>query len=382
MGDEDAGISRKRMIATVAGATAALVLPPRSSSAGVTLQAAAASTGRYYGSAVRTKELQAEEDFRNAVVRECAQIVPEYEMNWNWIEPQYGQLWFDRCDALADFATAYKKEMRGHTLLWHLGTPDWAVERLHQHRDWRLIARYFASLIPRYGDVISRWEVVNEPLDPGHRSDGLRDSVFLQVFGPGYIAQALHQARIFTPHAQLLINEFGLEYDLPIERDKRNLLLRLLEKLKSEGAPLDALGLQAHLDLSKGNVSQSAIAAFVREVSDLGLAIVITELDVKEADYTAPVEARDRLVADEVKRYLDVVLQYPAVQGVTTWGLSDRRSWLEVTKGDYARFPGAWSDGSTPGVNRGLPFDTQMHPKPMYYAIRDAFLTVRPTQKR
>jgi len=76
-------------------------------------------------------------------------------------------------------------------------------------------------------------------------------------------------------------------------------------------------------------------------------------------------------VADEVRRYLDVVLDQRAVTGVTTWGLSDRHSWLEVTKADYDRFPGAWAHGGGPGLNRGLPYDSNLQRKPMYFAIAE-----------
>ena len=36
----------------------------------------------------------------------------------------------------------------------------------------------------------------------------------------------------------------------------------------------------------------------------MDLEIVVTELDVKESDYTAPADVRDGMVADEVRRYL------------------------------------------------------------------------------
>lgn len=303
-------------------------------------------------------------------------------MNWNAIEPAYGQLSFGKMDDLAAFAIRNRRIVRGHMLLWHLGVPDWAVDMLRDRQDWNLIARYFGSVIPRYGDVIQQWEVVNEPIDPGHRMDGLRESLFLAVFGPDYIARALTQARIFAPRAQLLINEYGLEYDLPEERQRRYFLLKLLERLKSSGAPITGLGVQAHLDLRKGYVSQSAIASFLQEVADMGLSIFVTELDVKESDYVAPAEERDRLVGDEVRRYLDVVLSQRAVEGVTTWGLSDRHSWLEITLEDYARFPGAWADGTGPGLNRGLPLDASMRPKPMYFAMRDAFWSIKPRRHK
>jgi endo-1,4-beta-xylanase len=59
---------------------------------------------------------------------------------------------------------------------------------------------------------------------------------------------------------------------------------------------------------------------------------------------------------------------------VLTWGLSDRQSWLEVLEEDYRRFPGAWTKGDGPGLNRGLPYDASMQRKPMYRAIEAAFL--------
>jgi endo-1,4-beta-xylanase len=378
---EQLAISRGNAIATMFMAGAASVLGANGDAVAQgqpTLAAAAAHQRRFYGSAVRIRELDAEKDLRDAVLRECAQLVPEFEMNWNHVEPQYGQLTFDRMDELATFANYNAKSLRGHTLLWHLGVPDWAATMLRERKDWNIVARYFGSVIPRYGDVIHQWEVVNEAIDPGARSDGLRNSVFMQAFGPDYISRAFVQARTFAPHAKLFINEYGLEYDIPEQRQRRYFLLKLLERLKNARVPLDGLGLQGHLDLANGYVSQPSIAAFLREVIDMKLAIIVTELDVKESNYVASPQARDRLVADEVRRYLEVVLSAPHVLGVTTWGLSDRHSWLQVTPQDYARFPGAWTHGDGPGYNRGLPLDSSMQPKPMYYALRDMLWTVRP----
>lgn len=373
-------MSRRCAIGTVLAAAAAGALAIPACAGAETLESAAARHGRFFGSAVRIRRLLAERDYRDAVLLQCGHLVPEFEMNWNEIEPHPGQLSFDTMDALASLASAHGKPVRGHTLLWHLGVPDWAARELRDRRDWKLIARYFGSLMPRYGDVIERWEVVNEPLDPGHRPDGLRESVFLEVFGPDYIPRALEQARLYAPRAQLIVNEYGLEYDLPGDRQRRYFLLKLLERLRNAGAPLDGVGLQGHLDLRKGNVSPAAIGEFLHAVDGLGLKAIVTELDVKEADYAASPAARDRLVADEVRRYLDAVLSQRGVLGVTTWGLSDRYSWLEVTGDDKARFPNAWSDGGGPGLNRGLPLDGSMRPKPMFYAIEDALSSVAPPQ--
>jgi endo-1,4-beta-xylanase len=68
-----------------------------------------------------------------------------------------------------------------------------------------------------------------------------------------------------------------------------------------------------------------------------------------------------------VTRYLDVVLDERAVEGIVTWGLSDRYSWLNTR----------WRDAGT--KNRGLPFDENLAPKPVTRAIIAA-LAKRPAR--
>jgi endo-1,4-beta-xylanase len=226
--------------------------------------------------------------------------------------------------------------------------------------------------MPRYGETITRWDVVNEPIDP-QGPDGLRASPFLNAFGPDYVRRALESARIFAPQARLLINEYGLEFDDEEGRARRKAFLRLIDGLRAARAPLDGVGLQSHLDLAKGRLDQRSLRDFLHELAARGLTITLSELDVKEADYSLPAERRDAAVASLTKSYLDAALDEPKVVGVTTWGLSDRYSWLQVTSADLSRRPGAWRDGSGPGVNRGLPLDASLQRKPMYQAMLAAF---------
>ncbi|MBV8724573.1 MAG: endo-1,4-beta-xylanase [Candidatus Eremiobacteraeota bacterium] len=369
-------IGRRRAIATmVAGGAVPFLAAAYDASAEshATLAQAAAHNRRVYGSAVRIRDVEAEPDYRQAIVHECSLLVPEFEMNWNEIEPAYGQLSFDRIDALVDFATDQGKKLRGHVLFWHLSVPDWATKMLRARPDWGLVTHYVGFVMDRYRELIHQWTVVNEAIDPGQRSDGLRNSIYLQAFGPSYINRAFSLARSLAPNDMLLISEYGLEYDNPEQRARRYYFLKLIERLKAAGVPLDCIGLQGHLDLRLGQISAPAIAAFLRELNDMKLPVIVTELDVKESNYAASAQERDRMVADETRRYLDAVLSHSRCLGVTTWGLSDRHSWIiQVTPQDYARFPGAWKNGESPGVNRGLPLDWEMKPKPMYFALRDA----------
>jgi endo-1,4-beta-xylanase len=337
------------------------------------LARAAARNGRFYGAAARIDQIRSDGELGAAILRECATMTPELELKWAAVEPQRGAALLGPVDELIAFARANGLAVHGHTLLWHRSVPAWAVGALRERRDWTPVRSHISSMMTRYGDAIERWDVVNEPIETGRRADGLRQSVFLEAFGPDYIRRALEEARAVAPRARLMVNEYGLEYDTPLERERRHRFLGLLARLRLAGAPLDGVGIQGHLDLAKGPFSEKAFAAFLQDIADLGLEIVISELDVKEHDYGAPAAERDRRVAAAVTRYLDVAFAQRAVKGLVTWGLSDRYSWLEVTPEDLERHAGLWKDGDGPGLNRGLPLDAAMRPKPMHEAIRAAF---------
>lgn len=330
----------------------------------------ASAAGLFFGSAAFRSEIRPDSPVQGLLAKECSHIIPEMELNWDHLVTEKDHL------RMAEYASLVRdmgKSLHGHTLLWHRSAPLWVQHALAEASDWRIIAGHIRSTVERYGREIEYWEVVNEPLDPGYREDGLRGSIFLKAFGPDYIRMALDEAAAADPAAKLLINEFSLDYDIPVERERRRLLLRLLESLLKEGAPLHGLGVQGHLDLQKEPFSQRVFADFLSEVAGMGLDILITELEVREGDLIQPPAVRDRLVADHVTDYLDAALDQKAVVGVITWGVTDRHSWLKLTADDLARFPEAWRDGSDPGFNRGLPFDSDLRPKPMRDAIAAAF---------
>lgn len=309
-----------------------------------------------YGVALRADRVAEDADLRRAVLADCDWITPEIDFKWNALEYRQGQWWFERADALTDFARANGKALRGHTLLWDQSTPDWAKAELAERRDWRLIQRWFATVLGRYGEQAVEWDVINEPIDTETGTAGLRRNCFHRAFGPEYIGRALHLAHARAPSARLLVNEYSLEYANPVERDRRRALLRLAEALLAEGAPLHAIGLQAHLDLAKGPLDATGIAEMLREIADLGLDVTVTELDVREADRNLPVARRDRAIADEVAGYLDIVNASGALRGVVTWGMSDQDSWLQ-------------GDGP---LHRALPRDAELTPKPMHTVLRRA----------
>ena len=332
---------------------------------------AARASGRFFGAAVRPDLLRDAFASREGLLSNCACLTPEIHLKWNALEPRKDEFNYNPVDDLLNYATARKLFVRGHTLIWERSTPDWAKAEIAAKRDRGLVSGHFARTLGPYRQTITEWDVVNEPLDTVDGVDGLRRTTFFDAFGPSYIRRALDEARDHAPDAHLLINDYGFEYGNPTESDRRRAFLALLKDLVTAGAPIDGVGLQAHLDLGKGRLADREIGRFLSSIRDLGLSITISELDVKEVDIGAPIAVRDRRVADEVQRYLDIVLMEPAVRGIVTWGLSDRYSWL--SEGDGAGGPAAHD--LIAKENRGLPFDRAYRPKPMYLALLDRLRT-------
>ena len=329
-------------------------LPPPQSFPGI--RTAASRNGRYFGAALQSGALTDVNTVR-MLPHDCASITPEWAMKWDALAPNSKGYDFTEMDRLADFAGQNGLAIRGHALLWHKSLPPWAASMIATTREWKNVDAHFQLVQGRYGNRVAEWDVVNEPIEPHHGGEGLRNNQFLRAFGPDYIDWAFWSAHSYAPNARKLINEYGLEYGSSYEGQRRLTLLRLLEKLRSRNVPIDAVGLQAHLDLRKGPLDQNGIYGLVRDIANMGLKVVVTELDVTEANINLPLEHRDQLVADETRRYLDVVLNFDAVIGVNTWGLSDSYSWLR---------------GKRSAVNRGLPYDANWRTKPMYEAIRTA----------
>ena len=114
------------------------------------------------------------------------------------------------------------------------------------------------------------------------------------------------------------------------------------------------MGIQAHLLAAYwDSFNPRQYRRFLKQLSDRGLKILITEMDVLDDGLPAAIGPRDRGVAEIYADYLDTTLANPAVKSLITFGLSDRYTWLQE---DYPREDGA--------ARRPLPYDEDLQPKP------------------
>ena len=336
----------------------------------IALRKLAAEKGLIYGTTIAARQITGDRPFLDLVRQEAGLVVAENEMKWQVMNRgSPGDDDFAPADTIANFAAANGLVLRGHNLLWYHRTPSWYFDLTDRREQERAVIDHIGQLAGRYRGRIHSWDVVNEPIEPKDgRPDGLRTAVFLETLGPEYLELAYHTARDTDPDARLVVNEYDVELDAPEQEARRIALLRLLERMRRAGTPVDAVGIQAHLTAAGGPpFSAPLLRRFLADIASLGLTIQITELDVTDEHAPAEVEVRDGLVADTYRRFLDAALDEPAVKMVVTWGLSDRHSWIVRRETYQAK----WRTDDA--ASRPLPFDADLEAKPAFDAIAGAF---------
>ncbi len=328
------------------------------------LNAVAQTRGMRFGSAIGGSHRGpfADPGVRTLMASQCGVMVPENELKWQAVQSTSAAADFTEGDKLLAFAQANGMAMRGHNLLWHNAKwlPKWVnaydFGSAPAKAAEALLSEHIFAEIGHYAGNIHSWDVVNETID--EHSGAMRQTVLTEALGDRVIDLAYHTAREAAPDAQLVYNDYMSWGQAGAHRSG---VLRLLERLKKDGVPIDALGLQSHISAGEAPDTR-AWAAFLNEVTGMGYALLITEFDVDDKRLPSAIPERDQAIADYARAYLDLTMSYRQVGDVLTWGLVDKYSWLQ---NDPARTDHL--------AKRPLPYDDHYRATPLRQAIAEAF---------
>lgn len=287
-------------------------------------------------------------------------ITAENAMKWRHIQSLWGQRDYTDADKIMALAKRLRAEVRGHTLAWHQSTPAY-LAMVSSAQFIRSQTEHLNAMVRRYRGRIHTWDVLNEAIDvDANRSDGLRESVLSKLWGIDRYPMLFELARVADPQARLAYNDYGMEQDETWCERRRSAVMRLLEEWAKRKVPLDVVGLQAHLDLSR-RFSAPKLLTFFDALSAFGLTIQITELDVRDSTTTGSLAERDSAVAALYKDFMDACVSHPAVEMIVMWNVTDADSWVNRW-GQGQRCP----DGQP---MRPTLFDDQGQPKPAFDAV-------------
>ncbi|MGY5014460.1 endo-1,4-beta-xylanase [Streptomyces sp. 900105755] len=291
-----------------AGTALALAGPanPAAHAASGTLGAAAADSGRYFGTAVAAGKL-GDATYSGILDREFNMITPENEMKWDTTEPSRGTFNFGPGDQIVSHATAHGQRMRGHTLVWHSQLPGWVSSITDANTLRSVMDNHITTEMTHFKNKIYAWDVVNEAFADG--SSQHRSSVFQNVLGNGFIEEAFRTARAADPSAKLCYNDYNIEN---WSDAKTQGVYAMVRDFKSRGVPVDCVGFQSHFGTGG---PPSSFQTTLSNFAALGVDVQITELDIAQAPTTA--------YANTVKACMNVA----RCTGITVWGIRDSDSW-------------------------------------------------------
>jgi GH35 family endo-1,4-beta-xylanase len=323
------------------------------------------------------------EDPRDAaLIRMHFQIItPENCMKPQSIHPAENEWKFADADRFVEFARTNELEVVGHCLVWAKDdrTDQWMMEEngrpVSRATLLRRIETHVKTVVERYADAVTMWDVVNEALADGD-SGLLRDSVYSRTTGIDFLVTAFKAARAKDPDALLIYNDYNEH--MPAKRKK---ILELLRQLKQKGAPVDAYGMQGHVELGDDSVRQ--LRETFDELRKLNLKVVVSELDIdvvtrgrwwaddgkyrpELANYDPykdglPKEIEQRQIEQYVALFKLFDENSDIIERVSFWNLHDGQSWLNY-------FP--WRR-----VNYPLLFDRDRKPKRVFDAVYEALQT-------
>ncbi|WP_433544435.1 endo-1,4-beta-xylanase (plasmid) [Streptomyces sp. CA-294286] len=298
------------LIIGVLGVSAAPAVLPSAhaarSAAESTLGAAAAQSGRYFGTAIAAGRLN-DSAYAAIAGREFDSVTAENEMKIDATEPQRGRFDFTAADRVHHWAVQNGKHVRGHTLAWHSQQPAW-MQSLSGSNLRQAMIGHINGVMTHYKGKISQWDVVNEAFEDG--SSGARRDSNLQRTGNDWIEAAFRAARAADPAAKLCYNDYNVEN---WNAAKTQAMYAMVKDFTQRGVPIDCVGFQSHFN--NDSPYHSNFRTTLRNFAALGVDVALTELDIQGASAATYAQVTNDCLA------------VPRCLGITVWGVRDTDSW-------------------------------------------------------
>ena len=258
--------------------------------------------------------------------RHWDQITPENEGKWGSVQASATSAFnWSRLDALYAYAVQSGIPFKEHTFVWGSAQPVGYSAAT--------VEAWIKAFCERYPKV-ALIDVVNEP--PPHTTPPYAGELGQGETGKyPWITKAFKLARKYCGSDPVLIlNDY---YNIEYASDE-NHFIDIVKDITANGAPIDAVGAQAH---STAGLTVSQLQANLDALHEqTGLPVYITEFDVNkssDADQLAVYQAQ-----------FPVFWNASYVRGVTLWGWISGQTWQASTglvNGTTPRPPMTWLMG-------------------------------------
>lgn len=255
---------------------------------------------------------------------------------WRGFEPERGRPDTRRLHRTAEWFGEHGVTVKGHPLVWHTLAPTWLMD-VPADEVADVVRARIRREVRDFAGVVDMWDAINE-------------AVIMPVFRA--------EENAITPLAQRLgrVETVRLAFDTAREAGAPTLVLndfnmspayeQLIDECLEAGIRIDAIGLQSHMH--QGWWGEEKTLDVLERFSRFGLPLHFSEITLVSGhlmppeiedlnDYQIPSwpttpegEARQ---ADELARHYTTLVEHPAVEMITYWGLSDDGAWLGAPAG-------------------------------------------------
>jgi endo-1,4-beta-xylanase len=291
----------------VSGAIAVSTAPAQAAAS--TLNAAAAQSGRYFGTAISASKL-GDSTYTGIAGREFGMVTAENEMKPDATEPYQNQFTFTNADKVYNWAVQNGKQVRGHTLAWHSQQPTW-MQNMSGTTLRNAMTNHIQKVMGYYKGKVKIWDVVNEAYADGNT--GYRRDSNLQRSGNDWIELAFNTARATDPGAKLCYNDYDID---TWSWAKTQGVYTMVKDFKARGVPIDCVGFQSHFNANSPYTS--SYRTTLQQFAALGVDVQITELDIEGSGTTQ---------ANTYAAVVNDCLAVPRCNGISVWGVRDSDSW-------------------------------------------------------
>ena len=266
------------------------------------------------------------------------QITAENECKWASIEGTQGRYNWSGCDAAYNWAKKNGGHFKFHALVWGSQYPNWLNGKSAADTK-KAITNWMDAVKEHYPDL-EMIDVVNEAIKSGgkyHSNYGSQgnNNIIAALGGDNgnyeFVAEAFRMARERWPKAILIYNDYNTV------QWQKNEGIDLIQKLKKQGAPVDAYGLQAHDMMTQGGnaggtggggncLSLSTLKSVLDEIwQKTQMPMFISEYDIFTSD--------DNIQKKCYEEQITLFMENEHVAGITLWGYIYGATWNDGSSG-------------------------------------------------
>jgi len=233
------------------------------------------------------------------------QISPENAGKWGSVQSSATSAFnWSSLDSIYAYTETNNIIFKQHNFVWGSQQPSGSPTEAQ-------VENWIKSFCMRYPHT-KLIDVVNEP--PPHTTPNYTAALGAGESGTyGWITKAFKLARQYCGSAILILNDYNnIEYG-----DQETHFIDIVTQIKAGGAPIDAVGAQAH---GASSLSAATLQANIDKLaSGTGLPVYITEYDVNQAS--------DATQLSVFQAQIPIFRNTASVHGVTIWGWIAGRTW-------------------------------------------------------